>query len=227
MIVRFLAGALTACMLLVVCCLPASAQPAAAHIKVSPDADRIGASWGDMVEGLQMHAEFDTTSLTVICRIRNGCTETVGYNDYLFGQYRMAWVEIKCDTGWRPVGNVCQPAISIGPHRKYNRSAQPGEVLPVSRRVWQRDNALQDTYTEYTTDTVVVCLKNVAWPGEMARMSSLEFRVGQAIFSTVELSRDWHLLMLRSSPIRINDAALIGRLAATAGEEPRWDSSHQ
>jgi hypothetical protein len=216
---RLLIGAMLACMMPVVYWLPASAQPAASDMVTTPRPDSEDPQWGELVEGLQMHAELDTASLTVVCRIRNGCTEAVGYNDYFVGTYEDVWFEMKSETGWLTVWNRLGIQLGVGPGVQTNRVVQPGAMIPMDQYYFRLDSY---AYLDSDAYSVKLNLKSFNWPDTIAGLNSVEFRVGYSLASNVDdQSCRWHNITIRSSPMRIDDPAVIGRLASTT-EGVEW-----
>jgi len=198
----------TAWVLLAACCLPASAQPDALHTVAPADTGSDSRHWGELVEGLQMHAALDMESLTVTCIIRNGCTEVVGYSEYMLGHCVSSWLERECDTGWQPIVQWLHVSIGVAPRPKENRIAQPGALLPMPE--WSGCESAQDTF--------VVSLNWFDWPEGIAQEPTLGIRVVHGVFSAVDVSPGnddrWHYMVIRSAPIRIDDPAVIRKLVS-------------
>ncbi len=156
--------------------------------------------WGEVVGGFQMAAMPDASNAVIHCWIRNALTNSIIYNDFIFGDVESASLQVRQGTNWAAVNAEIFPgsqgARGAIPTDTKARWLQPGEVvtntwnrrdtmmrLPYWKQSWNYARELSLVkITEH--DTFALDLINASWPSNFVQQGTCEVRVQQNFYST-------------------------------------------
>ncbi len=156
--------------------------------------------WGEVVGGFQMAAALDESNADIHCWIRNAQTNSIVYNDFIFGDAESVSLQVRQGTNWVAVNAEIFPgpqgARGAIPADTKARWLKPGEVvtntwnrrdtmmrLPYRKQSWNYARKLSLVkITEH--DTFALDLINTSWPSNIVQQGTCEVRVKQNFYST-------------------------------------------
>jgi hypothetical protein len=156
--------------------------------------------WGEVVGGFQMAAILDESNALIHCWIRNALTNSIIYNDFIFGDVESASLQVRQGTNWAAVNAEIFPgpqgARGAIPTDTKATWLQPGEVVT---NTWnRRDTIMRLQYRKQSWncarelslvkitehDTFALDLINLNWPSNIVQQGACEVRVKQDFYST-------------------------------------------
>jgi hypothetical protein len=101
-------------------------------------------NWGETVGGFQMATSVDESNAVIHCWIRNGLTNAITYNDFVFGYGENIGLEIRQGTEWSGVMADIFPgdftARGASPTDEKVRWLQPGQIVT---NTWERRDTME------------------------------------------------------------------------------------